>query len=225
MPDKLRMRVAGLILAGGRGRRMGRAKESLPFGGVTLLAWQCKTLLAATDTVLVVARDPQQTLPTISERVVLTYDGTIDQGPLRAMHSGLAHLRDECGFTDEDAAFVTGCDQPFLTTDVVSGLLTQLGPHDALMPRSQDKLQPLTAIYRLRTQTVTEQLLQAGVRTPRSIAEHCDTRIVEEHALRAIDPEGSAGKFMIIMSCKVTNSVAQKLACSLGRSCKVMNSK
>ena len=59
------MRLGGLILAGGRSRRMGRPKESLPIGDMTMLEWQCRTLISCTEVVVTVGRDPSQPLPQI----------------------------------------------------------------------------------------------------------------------------------------------------------------
>ena len=115
MPDKEAMRLGGLILAGGRSRRMGRAKESLPIGDTTLLGWQCRTLAACTDPVVVVRRDDGQALPDVPESVDVTADDAPGIGPLCGLAAGLARLRDRHGFGDRDAAFVTGCDLPFVT--------------------------------------------------------------------------------------------------------------
>ena len=63
MPDKESMRLGALILAGGRSRRMGRPKESLPLGDTTMLGWQCRTLLACAAPVVVIGRGAGQQLP------------------------------------------------------------------------------------------------------------------------------------------------------------------
>ncbi len=189
MADKRGMRLGALILAGGRSRRMGRAKESLPFGDTTLLGWQCRTLLACTSPVVVIGRDATQELPRLPEGVDVTMDEAPGEGPLAALAAGLRHLRQRHGFDDEDAAVTVGCDQPFLTAAIVDGLRRQLGDADVLMPRAFARLQPLTAIYRVAALTAADGLLQEGRRRPRELADALTARVVEADALRALDPD------------------------------------
>lgn len=168
---------------------MGRPKESLPIAGTTMLDWQCQTLLSCTEPVVAVGRDPSQPLPKIPAEVDVTVDELPGEGPLAAIVAGLKHLRDHHGFRDHDAAMTVGCDQPFLTADTVRWLRDRLGDADVLMPQANEKLQPLTAIYRIAALEPAIKLLAEGRRRPRDIAAHTNSRIVTEDELRSLDPE------------------------------------
>ncbi len=168
---------------------MGRPKESLPIGDTTLLGWQCRTLLACTSPVLVIGRDLEQDLPDLPDGVDVAHDELPGEGPLAAIAAGLRRLRQRHGFGDDDAAMTVGCDQPFLTAEIVTGLRDRLGAAQLLMPRTDDKLQPLTAIYRTAVVAAADRLLAAGSRRPRELADAVDSAIVEADALRALDPE------------------------------------
>ena len=183
------MRLGGLILAGGRSRRMGRPKESLPIGNTTMLAWQCQTLLSCTEVVVAVGRDHQQDLPEIPSNVDVTVDDLPGEGPLAAIAAGLRRLRDHHGFGERDAAVTVGCDQPFLTTATVRWLSEQLGEANVLMPQANNKLQPLTAIYRIAALEPTIALLAKGGRRARELAAETTSRILTEDELLAHDPE------------------------------------
>lgn len=183
------MQLGGLILAGGRSRRMGRPKESLPIANTNMLDWQCRTLLTCTKPVVTVGRDRGQALPPIPPEVDVTVDELPGEGPLAAIVAGLRRLHDHHGFGDHDAAMTVGCDQPFLTADTVRWLHGLLGDADVLMPQANHKLQPLTAIYRLTCLAPAERLLASGARRPREIATAVKSRIVTEHELRQHDPE------------------------------------
>jgi molybdopterin-guanine dinucleotide biosynthesis protein A len=189
MPDKGDMRLGALILAGGRSRRMGRPKESLPIGDTTMLGWQCRTLLACAEPVVVIGRDQAQALPPLPRGVDVAQDELPGEGPLAAIAAGLRRLRERHGFEDLDAAVTVGCDQPFLTAAIVDGLASRLGAAQLLMPRAEDKLQPLTAIYRTAVVTAADRLLAAGSRRPRELADAVDSAIVEADGLRDLDPE------------------------------------
>lgn len=188
MADNGAMRLGGLILAGGRSRRMGRPKESLPFAGTTLLGWQCRTLAGCTAPVVVVARDRDQALPGLPGDADVVADAEPDLGPLAGIAAGLARLRDRHGFGADDATFVTGCDLPGLTAAAVRWLAGRLGDASVLMPRARGALQPLAAIYRLRLLPHIDALLRAGERTPRQLATADDAVVLDEPELAAFDP-------------------------------------
>lgn len=177
------MLIGAIILAGGRSRRMGKPKESLPIGDSTLLGHTSEVLLDCTYPVLIVARSEDQELPPLPLEVEITYDEEPDQGPLSGLRTGLNRISDQC-----DAAFVTGCDAPYLTTRAVGWLADQLGDFEAVMPKTDDKLQPLCAIYRCNTLEKITQLLEEGERQPRALADHLRTFILGEDKLREFDP-------------------------------------
>lgn len=162
---------------------MGRAKESLPFGTSTLLGATVETLLACTHPVVVVARDVTQELPPLPLECELVFDAEPDQGPLVGLIAGLTALEHLC-----DAAFVTACDVPFLTAAAVNGLAARLGDNELLVPRAEGKLQPLSALYRVSVLPTARRLLAEGIRTPRTLAEHVRTRILEVAEIEAFDP-------------------------------------
>jgi molybdopterin-guanine dinucleotide biosynthesis protein A len=188
MPEKERMRLGAIILAGGASSRMGRPKESLPWNGDTLLGHTCRTLAGCCAPVVVVARDRAQTLPPLPAGTTIVCDAPGAAGPLAGLLAGLRALR-AAGFTDDDAAFATACDHPFLHAGAVRGLSAELGDGLLVMPRPDAHLQPLCAIYRLRCQACMQRLLDAGERSPSALAMEPGARIVPGAALRRIDAE------------------------------------
>lgn len=182
------MRLGSLILAGGRSTRMGRPKESLPFAGETLLARTVATMASCTAPVVVAARR-EQSLPTLAHDVDRIDDERTDRGPLPAIAGALRFLREHHRFTDRDAVFVTGCDAPFLSADVVRFLAARLGDTSLVMPRAGDFAQPLCAVWRLDTLAAIDTLLAQDVLAPHRIAGLVTTRIVAADELRAVDPE------------------------------------
>ena len=154
-----------------------------------MLDWQCRTLLSCTEVVVTVGRDRSQPLPEIPPEVDVTVDELPGEGPLAAIVAGLRRLRDQHGFGDRDAAMTVGCDQPFLTAETVRWLRDLIGDANVLMPKANDKLQPLTAIYRIAALEPAARLLASGARRPREIAAVTTSRIVTEDELRRHDPE------------------------------------
>ena len=166
---------------------MGKPKESLAFGSGSLLGNITDLLLQCTWPVVVVSRDSTQELPPLPLESTLIHDEQPQAGPLAAIASGMRHVQAAGDLGEQDAVFVTGCDAPFLSEDAIGWLCQQLGDHQAVMPRTDDRLQPLCAVYRISCLPILEELMASGVETVRTIAEKANTRILEEADLRAID--------------------------------------
>lgn len=187
MPDKTAMRLGAIILAGGHSTRMGRPKESLPFGNSTLLGTVATTLAHCCELVVVVTRDATQPLPPLPPNVARTHDTLTDRGPLAGLAAGCSWLQHQ-GLTATDAAFATACDHAFVTPPVVTLLAQRLGQHDALIPRNDGHPQPLCAVYRLHIATLIPALLARGESSLRSLLSNIDAQFVDAEELRGVDP-------------------------------------
>lgn len=175
------MLEAALILAGGRSRRMGQPKESLPFGGTTLLERTAATVRACARRVIVVGRGGDQQL-TVPAGCGLVADERPEAGPLAAIATGLRVLARD-GAAARDRVFVTACDAPFLSAAGIDWLTARLGEHALVMPRQEGILQPLCAIVRAECLPAIDALLAGGIRTPRSLAELGGSAVVDTDAL------------------------------------------
>ena len=117
--------VTGLILAGGRGRRMGGVDKGLQLlQGKPMVQWVLERLAPQVDEVLVNANQNVEAYATLGCRVVGDAVGGF-AGPLAGLQSGLAHARHELVAT-------VPCDSPFLPRDLVARL------HDALEQAQAD---------------------------------------------------------------------------------------
>ncbi len=188
MPDKTAMRIASLILAGGRSIRMGQPKESLPFRGGTLLGHLAAELQKCSAPVVVVARGGDQILPALPPGVLVTTDERPAGGPLWGMRSGLLFLQQPGQFGAGDAVFVGACDMPFVRADFVLWLVSRLGSAQLVMPRMAGVLQPLCAVYRFEVLPAIDELLARDVLTPRALTHTVASQIVDESDLVQIDP-------------------------------------
>ncbi|MEQ1633776.1 MAG: molybdenum cofactor guanylyltransferase [Planctomycetota bacterium] len=183
------MLVGSLILAGGRSQRMGKPKESLPFGTSTLLGHTSDVLLDCAWPVLVVTRDQAQQLPPLSLELEVVHDDQPGKGPLHAIATGMRKLLASGELGPQDAIFVTGCDAPYLTSDTVAFLVNGLGDFQCAVPKTGDTLHPLCAVYRLDCLPAIEELLKAGVDSPRTLVEKVKTKVLDEATLRAFDKD------------------------------------
>lgn len=132
--------MVGVVLAGGRGRRIGGDKAIVELEGRPLLDYPLSTLLAVLDEVAVVAK-PDTVLPELDRRVAVWLE---DDEPRHPMAGVVQALRCAAGA----AVVVVAGDMPFVPTALVRALATAdaLGA-PVVVARSPSGLQPLCARY------------------------------------------------------------------------------
>jgi len=187
--------VTGIVLAGGRSRRMGNDKAFTLLAGRPLLDWVLDALAPVTDVRLVVTRDLSG-FTDLGVRVV--HDRLPARGPLTGLHAGL-----EAATTD--LCLVVACDMPLVRTDLLALLARAIGPFDAAVPyvgepgvppsssfttAKEAGLQPLLAAYRRKVLPSLEKLLRHGSLPTSALVSVIRARIVAPEEWRAVDPDG-----------------------------------
>ena len=164
--------IEAFILAGGASRRMGTDKSQLLIDRQTFTERIAETLLKLTDSVSIVGRVDESSLPSVP-------DVYPQWGALGGLHAALATCKREW-------AIIVACDLPFVTAELFSFLAEMRVDHDAVVPIQPDgRPQPLCALYRIDPcrQRATE-LIEAGYRRPLDLLEAVKTRWVAFDQLR-----------------------------------------
>jgi molybdopterin-guanine dinucleotide biosynthesis protein A len=180
------VKVGGIILCGGKSRRMGRSKAWLEFGSEFLLQRMVRIVSGVVRPVIVAGR-VGQSLPPLPQDVRTVHDTIDDGGPLAGVDAGFNAFGDS-----RDAVFVTSCDHPLLDPAVIERLIDWLGEHQAVVLSHEDRLYPLTAIYRLATHRRLTEMLNLGQLRAHDFARGCNPRIVPSSELLDIDPNLSS---------------------------------
>ena len=146
--------VTGVILAGGKSRRMGQNKALLRLGNETLIGHVIRCMRSITDELLLITNSPDE-----YAHLGMTMHKDIIQnvGALGGIHAGLT-------YASHETIICVGCDNPFLVPNLLSYLVSVLGEHDAVMPYTynddvQITLQTLCAVYSKRCLPIIEQML------------------------------------------------------------------
>jgi molybdopterin-guanine dinucleotide biosynthesis protein A len=144
--------ITGVILAGGKSSRMGTDKGLLKLDSRPFVAHISATLQAAFDRVFLVADDTSTYGFLGLETIGDVYRGC---GPLGGIHSALVHA-------DGADIFVSACDTPFITRELVQYIVEFPSGAAARIPSHNQQLHPLCGFYSQRClQSVSEQL-EAG---------------------------------------------------------------
>jgi molybdenum cofactor guanylyltransferase len=181
-------KVSGVILAGGRSRRLGIDKTTMPWpppppgetagqGGRTLLEATGASLEAVCDEVLVVAYRGDRPVP---YRVVP--DLYEEGGSLGGIYSGLSAATDEF-------ALAVATDMPFLSLPLLRWMLAQPRDYDVLLPVS-DRPEPLHAVYGRACLEPLRRRLEAGQLRISDFLAEVRVREVPAEVSRRFDPEG-----------------------------------
>jgi molybdenum cofactor guanylyltransferase len=177
-------RPAGIILAGGRSRRMGSNKALLPHpsdASRTFLDHLVSILAPLCAETLVVARQPGQLEGRTFPHARVIFDSRPDVGPLMGLYSGLSAMR-------ASHALVVAVDMPHVQPDLLAFLLSRYEEDTVLVPFVEGVPQVLLAVYPRSILPLIETLLEQGRRDPRSLLAVAPVRTLSEEELRKVDP-------------------------------------
>jgi molybdopterin-guanine dinucleotide biosynthesis protein A len=134
------MSCSALILAGGRGSRLGfREKALINIKGKPLIAYVIENLEKVVNEIIISVRNETQgeLLKAIFPNLRYAYDIYENTGPLAGILSGLTICKD-------DYCFIAACDMPFINEKVVNFLFAKCKDYDAAIPIHGDGfLEPL----------------------------------------------------------------------------------
>lgn len=169
--------TTGVILAGGRAVRMGgRDKAFAAVDGEPIAVRTVRLFRRLFPQVIVATNRPErfrglevQTVP----------DRHPDCGPLAGIHAAMLASR-------HPWLFVVACDMPGLDPDVIAWLLDRPRSGDAVVPRWDDDIEPLHALYAVHALPVVERCLVTGRHAMREFLPAIRVDYVDERELRAL---------------------------------------
>lgn len=174
--------VTGVLLAGGKSRRMGEDKRFLVVGEQTLLERGLGVLSSIFQEVLVVVAQDSPPLD-VDARVVR--DLVPDCGSLGGMYTGLMQAA-------TPYIFVVACDMPFLDSAVISQFTSRRTTADIVMAKLAARLHPMHALYGKGCLLAMEQMILVRQLKIQEMVSHAALRVryVTEADLLTIDPSG-----------------------------------
>jgi len=175
--------ASGIILAGGKGRRLGgRDKCSETIGNQTLLE-RVVSSLSFLDSLIIVTGSPGQALPEIKRTppVKVVADAFPGKGPLGGIYSGLAA-------SGSMRNLVVACDMPFLNRGLLEYLIETASEFDVVVPRIGEELEPLHAVYSKSCLEPIKRLLEEGHFNIRRLFDLAKVRYVAAAEIDRLDP-------------------------------------
>lgn len=142
------MHITGIILAGGKSKRMGRDKALLKLDGQTLLGRAVKLCQQNCSEIIISSNNPSHQFPDLP----IINDEIENCGPLGGITSCLKHAK-------HDWCFVVSVDSPFVEPEFVTFLKTQTNTFDAIVPFTEKGKEPLVALYNRSVLPVAKSLI------------------------------------------------------------------
>lgn len=173
--------VSSIVLAGGKGLRLGRYKASIDFNGESLLQRVVSRSSILGGEVIIVIAEGQKTpeLSTNQESRIVT-DVYRGKGPLVGIYTGLLNSR-------SDYNLVVACDMPLLNRHLLAYILKEAAGFDIAIPRLGNLLEPLHAVYSKNCIQPIEKLLAEGSFKIRHLLDLVKVRYVEREEIDSFD--------------------------------------
>ncbi len=172
-----------IVLAGGKGQRLGRSKLSEIVGNRPLIQRVVDVLGLVSDQVLIViARGQSEPIISSPVETRITTDLYPGKSALGGIYTGLvssSSLRN----------LVVAADMPFLNPSLLSYLMSLSAGFDVVMPALKGEIEPLHAIYsRDCLQPIQDQLEEGRLRI-RDLLQRVRVRYVEGDEIEGFDPK------------------------------------
>jgi molybdopterin-guanine dinucleotide biosynthesis protein A len=169
--------TAGVILAGGLASRMGgRDKAFAAVGGEPIAVRTVGLFRRLFSQVIVATNRPERFERFGVETVADRHPGC---GPLAGIHAAMLASRTPW-------VFVVACDMPGLDPEVIRWMLARPRTADAVVPRWEDDVEPLHAVYGVHTLPIVERCLAGGRWALREFLAAIRVDYVDEGELRAL---------------------------------------
>jgi molybdenum cofactor guanylyltransferase len=172
--------MTGVILSGGRNRRMRENKAFLSVDGERLINRTVRLFRAVFKEVIIVTSNPPDYL---EQQAIIVTDILPDKGALGGIYTGLFFAR-------EEHAFIAACDMPFLNRAFLEYMVRRTAGYDIIVPASADGLQPLHAVYARRCLPVIRGLIEKDLLKITGFYPGHRLLTLPPEIIHSFDPEG-----------------------------------
>lgn len=141
--------ITGIVLAGGKSSRMGKDKGILELDGKRIVKHVLDALDTVVDEIIIIANNDHY-----NNLGYPVYEDIIkDCGPMGGIHTGLS-------FSNTMKNIVLSCDIPFITSKMISYIISESGDYEITVPKHENKLEPLCAVYSKKCADKLKELLE-----------------------------------------------------------------
>ena len=171
-------KISGIILSGGKSSRMGKNKAFIEIDGVPIIQ-RIHTLFKSLFSETVIVTNEVELFRNLEAKIYR--DLIPNQGALGGLYTGIY-------YSSLSHAFCVACDMPFLKSSVIRYLIHKMEGYDVVVPRTEDGLEPLHAIYSKNCLDPIRKILEHKQFKVLDFYPMVKVNIVEESEFRSLDP-------------------------------------
>ena len=136
------MDISCIILAGGKSNRIGRDKAFIKIRNKQMIDYVIDEVERIFDDIVIVVKNKEQKRKLTDKKIKIVEDNQKIDSPIIGIKEGIKHIKN-------DYFFVVACDMPFIKSEVIEKLISNLDENDCIVPQKElKKYEPLFAIYR-----------------------------------------------------------------------------
>jgi molybdopterin-guanine dinucleotide biosynthesis protein A len=181
--EKRTLDITCVVLAGGKGLRLGRDKVQETVGTDSLLQRVLFKLTPFNHDIIIVTAG-RKSLPQINgyQRLRVVTDIYPGKGALGGIYTGL-------DASNSPYSLVVACDMPFLNQALLRYMTELIAGFDLVVPRLGGLVEPLHAVYARSCLAHMERLLKRGVMEVRALFDLVRVRYVDNDEIDRFDSE------------------------------------
>lgn len=173
------LKMATIILAGGKSERMGEDKRGLKISNESILTELIKLFLPISKEVILSVDDGAMFTDL---GVKIAQDEIAYLGPLSGILTGLKA-------TSEQYNLVVSCDMPFVRLNLVKAMMDRAPGNDVVICKLGYGFEPLLAIYSTACIPLIEASLKRGKREVISFLGEAKVAVIAQSEVAKIDPD------------------------------------
>jgi molybdopterin-guanine dinucleotide biosynthesis protein A len=176
------LEIGCIVLAGGKGLRLGRDKALETVDGQSLLQ-RVVTQLSSFSSEIIIVTAKGKSFPQFfrNPRFRIVADAYPGRGALVGLATGLAASRARYNLA-------VACDMPFLNQALLRYMLGLMAGFDLVVPRQAEMVEPLHAVYARSCLAPMERLLEQGDMRINALLGLVKVRYVEADEVDRFDP-------------------------------------
>ena len=177
------MNISCIVLAGGKGLRLGRDKALETINNTSLLQ-RAISQLSFFNSDIVIVTAAKQSFPRLTghSRLRIVTDTYPGKGPMVGICTGLTA-------SSTIYNLVVACDMPFLNRDLLQYMTEVVDNFDIVVPRLDNMVEPLHAIYSKNCLAPAESLIKQGIMSVHQLFHLTKVRYVEAEEIDRFDPK------------------------------------
>jgi molybdopterin-guanine dinucleotide biosynthesis protein A len=175
--------ISCIVLAGGKGSRLGHNKAQVIIGEKSLFQWVlCRVSFLKSEVIVVASADGFASWRAGYPGHKVVTDIYPDRGPLVGIYTGLT-------VSKSFYSLAVGCDMPFLNQALLSHMIEVAPGFDVVIPRIDGMVEPLHAVYSKSCLTPIESMVEKDNLSVHNLLGLVRVRYVDSDEIDRFDPE------------------------------------